>query len=71
MDTDTSVEREDNARNQRRLANSHRRPEYVHSEFTIKDIEGSLTYFTGDEKWIIEFEDASDLLQWSELQKLI
>lgn len=35
---------------------------------TIKDVEGSLTYFSGDnmlpiEKWIEEFEDTSMLLR--------
>lgn len=46
------------------------------SPFTIKDVEDSMAYFTGDDnasikKWIADFEDLSMLLQWNELQKLI
>lgn len=44
--------------------------------FTIKDVEGNLSYFSGDDKlpienWITEFDDMSTLLQWNDLQKLI
>lgn len=43
---------------------------------TIKDVEDSMTHFSGDdqmkiEKWIEEFEDTSKLLQWHDLQKII
>lgn len=71
-DFDTSVERENDEVDHR----IHREARRLHSKFTIKDVEGSLTHFTGDDKlpikkWITEFEDVSDLLHWSELQKLI
>lgn len=67
-DSDTSVERERSERRRRRSPDVHKRSRHIRSEFTIKDVEGSLIYFTGDdklpiEKWIAEFEDASDLLQ--------
>lgn len=44
--------------------------------FTIKDVEGSIPTFTGDDKvtihsWIEEFEDTSVLLRWNDLQKVI
>jgi len=44
--------------------------------FTIKDVEGSISHFSGDdkmrvEKWIEEFEDMSALLGWNELQNVI
>ncbi|XP_071650029.1 uncharacterized protein [Temnothorax longispinosus] len=44
--------------------------------FTIKNVEGSIPTFTGDDKmtiqnWIEEFEDTSVLLRWSDLQKVI
>jgi len=75
-DSDISVERGSSERLRHRPPDTHRRSRHVRSEFTIKDVEGSLTYFTGDdklpiEKWIAEFEDVSDLLQWNELQMLI
>lgn len=46
------------------------------NRFTIKDVEGSLTHFSGDdklpiEKWIEEYEDMSALLKWDSLQKLM
>lgn len=46
------------------------------SMITIKDVEDSISHFSGDdqlkiEQWIDEFEDASMLLQWSDLQKVI
>lgn len=58
------------------LERNHHRGQHRHSKFTIKDVEGSLTYFSGDdklpiEKWISEFEDMSALLRWDDLQKLI
>lgn len=44
--------------------------------FSIKDVENSIAYFTGDdklsiEKWLNDFEDLSSLLEWNELQKVI
>lgn len=44
--------------------------------FTIKDVEGSISHFSGDDKtqveqWIEEFEEVSELLKWNELQKVI
>lgn len=44
--------------------------------FTIKDVEESVSHFSGDdkmqvEKWIEEFEEVSELLKWNELQKVI
>jgi len=44
----------------------HEEQELVKNNFMIKDVEGSLSYFTGDEKlpienWITEFEDMSAL----------
>lgn len=76
LESYTSVERGSSGRLRRRPPDAYRRSRHVRSEFTVKDVEGSLTYFTGDdklpiEKWIAEFEDASDLLQWNELQMLI
>ncbi|XP_024877102.1 uncharacterized protein LOC112457984, partial [Temnothorax curvispinosus] len=49
---------------------------HMKAAFTIKDVEGSIPTFTGDDKmtiqnWIEEFEDTSVLLQWSDLQKVI
>lgn len=49
---------------------------HMGSTFTIKDVEGSIPVFTGDDKmtihkWIEEFEDTCVLLQWSDLQKVI
>ncbi|XP_076686017.1 uncharacterized protein LOC143378059 [Andrena cerasifolii] len=46
------------------------------SSFTIKDIEESVSHFTGDDsssigRWIQEFEDMGKLLEWNDLQKLI
>lgn len=46
------------------------------SMFTIKDVEESLSYFTGDDKlsvrkWIEEFEGTGALLQWNDLQMFI
>lgn len=43
---------------------------------TIRDVESSISHFSGDDKtrveqWIDEFEDTSELLQWNELQKVI
>lgn len=43
---------------------------------TIKDVEGSISHFSRDdkmqvEKWIEEFEEVSELLEWNELQKVI
>jgi len=43
---------------------------------TIKDVEGSVSHFSGDdqmriERWIDEFEDMSELLQWDNLQKIV
>lgn len=63
-DDDSSVERR------------HHRDRHRRSHFTIKDVEGSLTHFSGDdklpiEKWIDEFEDMSALLKWNDLQKLV
>lgn len=63
-DDDSSVERR------------HHRNRHRHNHFTIKDVEGSLTHFSGDdklpiEKWIDEFEDMSALLKWNDLQKLV
>ncbi|XP_043276001.1 uncharacterized protein [Venturia canescens] len=48
----------------------------VANTFTIKDVEGSISFFTGDDKmpirqWISEFEDTSALLRWNELQMVI
>lgn len=39
--------------------------------FTIKDVEGSMSHFSGDDEarielWIDEFEDTSTLLQWND-----
>lgn len=74
--SDTSTKPEINQRNRRRNADVSSNSDYLHNNFTIKDVEGSLTYFSGDdklpiEKWITEFEDMSALLQWNDLQKLI
>lgn len=49
---------------------------YLASAFTIKDVQDSLVPFTGDDKlavkkWIQDFEEMADLLEWNELQKLI
>lgn len=46
------------------------------SRFTIKDVEDSLTFFTGDDKysildWIAEFSDMSTMLKWNDLQQVI
>lgn len=46
------------------------------STFTIKDVEGSIPFFTGDDKtpiqrWIADFEDTSTLLGWNDLQMVI
>lgn len=43
---------------------------------TFKDIEDSFKKFNGDDKypitaWIQDFEEAAELFQWSELQKLV
>lgn len=74
-DSDTSIEQENNE-GDRRSSDTRRRSTYTSSKFTIKDVEGSLTHFTGDDKlsitkWIAEFEDISNLLQWNKVQKLI
>lgn len=66
---DTNVPR--NRRRERR-----NRVSSPHSNFTIKDVESSLSYFSGEDKlpiesWITEFEDMSALLEWSDLQKLV
>jgi len=53
-DSDISVERGSSERLRRRPPDAHRRSRHVRSEFTIKDVEGSLTYFTGDDKLPIE-----------------
>lgn len=52
------------------------RVNHMTSTFTIKDVEGSIPVFTGDDKttirnWIEEFEDTSALLRWNDLQKVI
>lgn len=46
------------------------------STFTIKDVEGSLCHFNGDDKmlvkkWVSDFEDTSELLGWNDLQNFI
>ncbi|KAG7197065.1 hypothetical protein KM043_018813 [Ampulex compressa] len=45
-------------------------------KFTIKDVDDSIPYFTGDnklpiKKWIEDFEELSNLLDWNDLQKLL
>lgn len=45
-------------------------------KFTIKDVDESLAYFTGDEKlpiekWIQVFEELSTILEWGDIQKLM
>ncbi|XP_078051386.1 uncharacterized protein LOC144477531, partial [Augochlora pura] len=45
-------------------------------KFTIKDVDESLAYFTGDdrlpiEKWIADFEELSTLLEWNDVQMLL
>ncbi|XP_043279405.1 uncharacterized protein K02A2.6-like [Venturia canescens] len=64
-----------------RVNNARRRRQERHARdaaslFTIKDVEGSISHFSGDnelqiERWIDEFEDMAMLLQWSDLQKVI
>lgn len=49
---------------------------HMTNAFTIKDIEGSIPTFSGDDKmnihsWIEKFEDMSVLLRWNDLQKVI
>ena len=44
--------------------------------FTIKDVEGSIPFFTGDDKvpikrWITEFENTNTLLRWNDLRMVI
>lgn len=73
---DTDYEEEDRRRNRRAARNAHRRDEYSQPGFTIRDVEDSLTHFSGDDKlpidkWIAEFEDMGDMLRWNELQMLI
>ncbi|XP_068993470.1 17S U2 SnRNP complex component HTATSF1-like [Neodiprion pinetum] len=58
------VERNDARRRRRRTVRMERREHNMPSLFTIKDVEGSISYFSGDdklqvEKWIDEFEDMS------------
>lgn len=48
-DSDTSIEQGNNE-GDRRSSDTRRRSTHTSSEFTIKDVEGSLTYFTGDDK---------------------
>ncbi|XP_076661125.1 uncharacterized protein LOC143365000, partial [Halictus rubicundus] len=45
-------------------------------KFTIKDVDNSIPYFTGDDKlpikkWVNDFEELSALLEWNDLQKLL
>lgn len=51
-------------------------PQSAANMITIRDVEDSISRFSGDnqvkiERWIDEFEDTSELLQWSDLQKVI
>ncbi|XP_029048391.2 uncharacterized protein LOC114878588 [Osmia bicornis bicornis] len=63
-------------RNERVDVRSGGSPCQVTSAFTIKDVEGSLCYFTGDDKlpikkWVSDFEDMNELLSWNDLQKFM
>ncbi|XP_046599255.1 uncharacterized protein LOC124295072 [Neodiprion lecontei] len=70
------VERNDARTRRRRTVRMERRERNMPSLFTIKDVEGSISHFSGDDKllvkkWIDEFEDMSGLLQWDNLQRAI
>lgn len=65
-----SSERHDKRQRQRSRGNRTK------TTFSIRDVEGCLTDFTGDEKvqpekWLEEFEDVADLLEWDDLQMII
>lgn len=74
-ETDAESESE-SSHNDSLTERNHHKGRRRHSHFTMKDVEGSLTHFSGDdklpvEKWIDEFEDMSALLKWGDLQKLV
>ncbi|XP_076660477.1 uncharacterized protein LOC143363832 [Halictus rubicundus] len=71
-DDEESSEEEEDGEQRNRKRNRKRKE----SKFTIKDVEGSLCYFTGDDKrqvqkWISDFEDTSELLGWDSIQSFI
>lgn len=58
------------------MRNAQAAAQIVTSAITIRDIEGSMSHFSGDdqtkvERWIDKFEDTSELLGWNDLQKVI
>ncbi|KAK7865588.1 hypothetical protein R5R35_010119 [Gryllus longicercus] len=69
-------EHERDRRERDRRERSRREGNRAKHEFTIRDVENSLTEFSGDDKiqveqWLNEFEDISNLLEWHDLQKII
>lgn len=78
-DNDDRDDRGSETRRTRRRRDGRRtteRPRDPGSLFTIKDVEGSISNFSGGdklpvEKWLEEFENASISLGWSDVQKVI
>ena len=76
---DERVEERSNEEGENNLEENHSaRGGQVNTKFsmTYRDVQDSIKTFTGKdtypvERWIAEFEDAANLFEWSELQKLV
>ena len=73
-DVDSKCEPEDDEKPRGLKRHAGARKEII--KFTIKDVDNSIPYFTGDDKlpikkWISDFEELSTLLDWNGLQKLL